>query len=429
MLFRSGEAIGLEVAPAARSGRFYADQTRRIRTVQWIETWSHSTNGRFGDHLFKAGADVVHARFEGERASHPLSVRRSDGTLSRRLTFSGASSQRHSAADIAVFAQDRWRGGEGWLLDAGVRVDRDGALGVTNTTGRAGFVMALTDTGNASLRGGVGLFYGRTPATVAAFGQFDRTTDVRFGPDGRTELAPPRTYVHVTAPGLASPRSLTWSMGFSQQISPPLFVHVNILSRQGRHEFLLKPNVAESRLALTSDGRSRYVEAEVGLRVAAGRLAELHASYTRSSARSDSNGFGAYYGTIPWPIAGANEYTAADGDAPNRFVGRLRLTPGEHWLVSTVMEWRSGLPLTALDEFLDPVLPRNSYRMPPLSVIDLSVERRVRVLGRRPWIGVRIYNLGDANNPADVQRRIDAADFGGTYNARPRQVRLQLRFE
>ena len=47
----------------------------------------------------------------------------------------------------------------------------------------------------------------------------------------------------------------------------------------------------------------------------------------------------------------------------------------------------------------------------------------------RPWIGVRVHNALNTNNAVDVQRRLDAANFGATFNTRPRQIRLQLRFE
>jgi outer membrane receptor protein involved in Fe transport len=371
----------------------------------------------------------LYTTFAGRQTNAPITVRRADGTMSRRVTFSGPSAQTLTSTDVAVFAQDRWRPGDRWLLDLGARLDRDGVLGVTNVTGRAGVVVALDEKGDAALRGGVGLFYERTPLTVGTFDQFDRATDVRFGADGTTALDEPRTYAPVSDPDLRTPRSLTWSLGYSHRLTSALFARVNLLSRQSRHELIVRPVDARSTLELASDGRSNYREAEFGVRYLAGRVMELHASYTRAAARADANAFGAYFGTIPWRIIGRNEYAVANGDVPHRLVGRLRVTPREDWLVGSVIEWRTGLPFTAVDEFLDPASPRNAYRMPAVTAVDLSVERRFRILGRHPWIGVRVYNALNAHNPADVQRRLDAPDFGATYNSRPRQIRLQLRFQ
>lgn len=417
----------LAIAPGLSSGRFFARQRRSSQSIQWVAKWARSSHGGSGEHVLKAGIDVLHTRFAGERTSGTVSVLRGDGTLSRRLEWSAGRAQRLASTDVAVFVQDRWRPGTRWLLDAGLRLDRDGVVGESNATGRAGFMAVLDEAGGSVLRGGLGVFYERTPSSVGTFDALEAVRDQRFGRDGRPASA---GVVAVPRSGdLHAPRSLTWSLGYTRQVGPTLVARVNLLARRGSREFVVQPREAGGVLALSSAGRSAYRELELGVRYRSRRLLELHASYTRSEARASTNAFSTLFGTVPVPVVGDDEYAPAPSDAPHRLIGRVHVSASPTWLVAAVVEARSGLPFGALDQFLDPVPPRNRYRMPAIAAIDLSVEHRVRVFGRQPWVGVRIYNATNGHQPTDVQRRLDAADFGATYNSQPRQLRLQLRFQ
>jgi hypothetical protein len=422
-------ADGMELGAMTNRGRYFTDQRRDVRSLQWAETWSRAVERPGNQHLITAGTDLLRAAYDGSRTSAPVSVTRADGTLSRRLTFRGASVQHVVATDAAAFLQDRWRAGTRWVIDAGVRIDRDGVFGHVNRTVRAGFSTSLGDTGKAVLRGGAGLFYERTPSMVGAFGQFEDVTETRFGADGVTDVVATRTASPLPASGLATPRSVIWSAGFTQQLNRRLSVRANVLVRKGTGEAIVQSNAAGTALTLASGGRSEYREGEIALRYLSGKVIDADASYTRSTARADLNAFSAFYGNVPWPIIGQNAHAVANADVPHRLIARVRVTPGDHWLVAAIVECRSGLPYGALNEFHEPVLPRNAYRMPSARTVDVNIERRFRIGGRRPWIGVRIFNAFDAVNPSDVQRRLDAPNFGATFNSRPRQIRLQLRFE
>jgi hypothetical protein len=124
-----------------------------------------------------------------------------------------------------------------------------------------------------------------------------------------------------------------------------------------------------------------------------------------------------------------NEFAPAAGDTPHRFVGRARVAPTDRWLVNAVMEYRTGFPYSVVGEDLEAIAPRNRFRLPDTALVDLTVERRVTLFGMHPWIGVRAYNALNRFHPAEVQRNVTSPDFGGFYNSRPRQIRLQLRFQ
>jgi hypothetical protein len=419
---------GMELSPPSVSGRYFTSQGRNMRLYQGASTWSHARPDEQGRHFVKLGIDVQHLSYHGDRLSRPVTARRADGTISRQLTFSGSTTQRLTGTDIGVFAQDRWQPGTRWVVDAGGRVDWDGVLGVANVTARAGVAVVLNERGTSVLRAGVGRFYERTPTMAGVFTQFETITDTRFSGDGLTLTTPARTLVPSTDTGLQTPRSVIWSAGLTHQLSSALVVQINLLARQGTRDLVVQPDPERSVLRLAGDGRSDYQEAELTVRYTAGRWLEAQAAYTRARARADVNPLSAFYGNIPWPIIGPNEYVAAGNDVPHRVIGRVRATAGERWQFGLVVDWRSGLPFGALDEFHLPVSPRHGYRMPPTRLVNLSVERRVRIRKWRPWVGVRVTNALDAFNPVDVQRRLDAPDFGVTSNSGPRAVRVYTRF-
>ena len=423
---------GMVIRPDGKQGRHFNVQQRESTTYQWVQSLSHLVEGGPGDHLIKVGFDALHTTFSGTSRSAPVSVLRADGTLARRLTYGGGTAQRAESTDVAGFLQDTWRlPGHRLVLDAGTRVDRDGLLSRTNFTWRAGAAMALDRAGTRTLRGGAGLFFERTPSIVGTFRQFEVTTDTRFEADGRTPSAPPVTRPHVVPTALETPRSLLWNVGYDHQLGGGRFVRVGYLSRTGSRELVVQPRdtAAGPVLALTSDGRSRYRDLELGVGTPVGSTVNLEVSYIRSMSEADLNSYLSFFGTLREPIISTNAFAAAPADAPHRVVSRIRVAPTRQWLVNAFVEYRSGLPYSPVDETLEFAGPRNQTRFPAYTLLDLLVERRVNLFGFSPWIGIRAYNALDAFNPVDVQANVTATDFGQFYNAQPRRVRLQLRFE
>ena len=94
--------------PEENSGNFFNDQHRETRTLQLREAVTVQRQNWAGDHVFKVGVDLLHARFSGVSVSRPVEVRRAGGTLSQRITYGAASAQDVDSIDIGIFAQDRW---------------------------------------------------------------------------------------------------------------------------------------------------------------------------------------------------------------------------------------------------------------------------------------------------------------------------------
>jgi hypothetical protein len=424
-------SLPMILRPDTTLGNFFNRQQRQTVTYQVVEAVTGSRPAFGGLHLFKAGVDLLHSAFDGWSESRPVLIQRADGTLARRLDFLGPTTQSIATTDVALFAQDRFQPGARWYTEFGGRVDRDGVVRQWNVTPRVGAAVLLNDTGTAVLRGGYGLFFERTPSTAGTFDSFDNAIDRRFAADGVTPLGPPMLQTLVADSHLETPRSAAWDLAYDYRVNPQWSLHLGAVHRSGTHELVVDParagNLTE--IHLSSTGVSLYREAEVGVQYTRGTALDLHASYVRSAASGDLNPLTNYFDTVLWPVVGANARAALGGDAPNRLLARGRVMPTSRWLLLGILDWRSGLPYSTIDDMLEYVGPRNVRRFPTYARTELGIEHRFKILGVQPWIGIRAYNALNAFLPTDVQANIGSPNFGSFYNSEYRQFRLQVRFE
>lgn len=422
----------MELLPETTRGNFYNRQRRQTFTYQMIESASGSRNGWGGLHLYKFGVDVLHSQYDGSSLSRSVLIRRSNGTLARRLDFAASSTQSVQSTDVALFVQDRVQPTARWYVEFGARLDRDGIIERLNVTPRVGTAVLLNGSGTAVVRGGFGLFYERTPSTAGTFNAFEDAVDTRFAADGISQIGRPILFRHTTAADLQTPRGRTWDVAYDHRVNPRWAFHFGVIDRRGRHELIVAPvrtgNTGE--LRLDSTGRSSYREAEASVHLTRGHGVDLKVSYVRSAARGDLNALTTYFDAMMWPVIGQNAYAPEEADVPNRLLVSGRAMPTNRWLVSGIFDWRSGRPYSVVNEYLDFVGARNQgHRFPAYARVQVGLEHRFKILNRNPWIGVRVSNALNAFLPSDVQNNIGSPAFGSFYNSEYRQVRLQVRFE
>ena len=111
----------------------------------------------------------------------------------------------------------------------------------------------------------------------------------------------------------------------------------------------------------------------------------------------DLNAFTTFFDSVLWPVIGVNQYAPARADAPHRLLARGRAMPTKSWLFVGVLDWRTGLPYSVVNETLDFVGTRNDHRFPNYLRLELGVERRIRLLKFRPWVGVAADNALNAS--------------------------------
>ena len=424
-------AAPMELLPSTTLGRFYNRHDRSTGTYQLVHTLSGS--GRHGSmlHLFKGGIDLLFNSYDSTSESQPILIRRVDGTLARRLDFAPAlSAQTLNTTDVALFVQDRIQPGGRWYVELGGRLDRDGVLGRWNVTPRVGAALLLNPGGSAVLRGGIGLFFERTPSAFGVFEQYEAYTESRYAPDGVTLLGSPRLFTHEVAPDSRTSRSVTWDVAYDHRFNPRWAVHVGMINRRGSHEAIVEPatNGEESMLLASTTGRSRYRDLEMGVHFTKDSSIDINATYSRAIARADLNAFTGFFDSVQAPVFGVNDYAPAKADVPHRLLMRGRVLPTPDWLVVGILDWRTGLPYSTWNESIDYVGPRNERRFPTWTRVELGLERRFTFGSVRPWIGVRVDNAFQNFLPTDVQANVTAPDFGSFYNSEYRQLRFQVRF-
>ena len=425
----------MELQPDTTLGNYFNTQHRTSTQYQFVEAvTTHRTVGDVA-HALKFGVDLIHASYAGTSSSHTMLIERADGSLARSLVFSGSSSQSVSGTDAGLFAQDRLQLAPKWHVETGVRLDRDGVLGRFNLSPRIGTALQLGDSGKAVLRGGWGLFVERTPSMAGAFTSFENAIDTRYGVISlQSPVASPLSSVAVAqsvAPDLQTAASRTWDAAFDYRINPRWALHTGTLNREGRHELIVTPIVtatgAERRLS--SDGRSSYHDLEFGVHYTRDSLVDVDAMYTWSRSEGDFNTLSSTYDSVLAPTIGENAYARLGTDIPHRLLLRGRVMPRPKWLALAIFDWHTGVPYSVVNETLDFVGARNEQRFPVYARLELCVERRFKILGFQPWIGVRMTNVLGTFLPEDVQNNTGSANFGMFFNPEPRRLRGQVRFE
>jgi hypothetical protein len=428
----------MELQPDVTLGNFFNRQHRATSSYQVVHVVTANREGVGGSHLFKVGVDLLHTQYDGTSQSQTVLIERADGTVVRRLDFPGnnvssvgnvGSVQAISGTEAAVFAQDRLQPHPRWYVEAGLRVDRDGVLRRANVSPRVGTAVLLTESGSAVLRGGWGLFVERTPSMAGVFRSFESAVDTRFTLDA--PAAPGVAVTQSVAPALETPASRTWDAGFDYRWNERWMFHVGMLNREGRHELIVTPLVSGSLVSrqLSSDGRSSYRDVEIGAHYTRGALVDVDATYTRSRSEGDLNTLTSSFDSVLAPIIGENAYAPLTTDVPHRLFVRGRVVPREKWLLLGVLDWRTGLPYSVVNETLDFVGPRNVLRFPNYCRLELGLERRIKILRFRPWVGVRVNNILNQLLPDEVQNNTGSPYFGGFYNSEARRIRASVRFE
>ena len=409
-------------SPETQRGSFFNDQERDVGSVQWVEALSLSVDKWRGSHLFKFGFDFQDSYYTGTSVSRPLEIQRLDGSLAERIVPGGAATQEVTAAELAVFVQDRWRVGPRLTLELGFRVDKEDVIERVNWSPRAGVSIGVLADGRGILRGGVGRFRQRTPLNVGAFGEFESRTVTRFGLDG-APLAPPVTLVNVAAPDLRTPEAIAGNIEWNQRFGRRVLFKANYLQRKGQHEYILEPDPSRGELRLMSSGISRYWEIEATGRYLGGERRDLTVSYVRSRGTADLNNYDQFYGNLRNPIVRPNEHNLIPTDVPHRMIVRGTIGLPAKLDLAPVIEIRSGFPWSAVNEFQDFVGPRNqSGRLPRVRAFDFSLSRPWHFRKYRFRAGIKVYNILGASAQRDVQTNVMSPNYGRFFNPIERSI-------
>jgi hypothetical protein len=420
----------MQITPDGNFGNYFNRQSRQSRTYQWVESLTANVRGRTGEHLFKLGADLLAVSYDGTSESSPVDVLGAQGQLLQRVVFGGPTRQQVSSAEAAVIAQDHWRVNDRVMLELGGRIDRDGVLHRWNYTPRTGFAIGLQQDAQTVARGGIGLFYDRTPLNVGAFESLEPRTVATYGADGLPLSI--LNYANATAPDMRTPYSRIWNLELDHRFNDRWSAKINYLQRAGHNEFIVNPVTIGGmpELLLSSTGASRYHQTELTVRYATAGGSETTVSYVRSQARADLNTYDDFFGNARDPLIRPNQYGPASVDTPNRLI--IRGSYQLPWEVSfqPFLDVHSGFPYSVVAQDQSYVGQRNAGgRFPMFASLDFSASKPVKIWKYKAIVGVRLFDALGRFNPRDVQNNLASPAFGTFYNTVPRdfQTFVELR--
>ncbi len=422
------------INPEGWRGNFFNAWTRSSNQQEVLQNYEFPVWNAWGKHEIKIGGDFVHRGYNGTSTSHPVLVRRQDGTLAERIDFNGPASLDAADTEAAMYAEDHWAFGDRLAFDLGLRYSGQTIGNRAAFAPRIGVVFSPTSSGRTVIRSGYGVFYDRVPLLAGDFTNNPARTVTLFDTTG-AQLGTPVTYRNfyrefneekgIIVPSghhLAStPFNQTWNIEIDHEITPSVMARVSYLSSVTSNEFIIDPTVLSGNnpvLLLTNTGTSRYHEFETTVRIHPYENADLSVSYVNSQARGDLNTLAQIYIPFEQPVIRPNFFGELSSNVPNRVIawGTFRLP----WrlTVSPVADVHSGFAYSAIDARQNYVGAPNSLRFPTFFSVDMKFTKDFR-LPLIPWLknhtlrgGFQIFNLTNHLNPRDVYNNTDSPYFG-----------------
>jgi Carboxypeptidase regulatory-like domain len=430
----------MQITPDGWAGNFFNSWSRNANEIEVRPAFQFANIHWHGQHQLKIGLDASRRWFEGSTTSHPVDALRADGSIAEKITFQGTGLLNPASTEAGEFIEDHWTLNSHVALDVGTRFltqspGRRGALGP-----HIGVAYSPKRDGKTVFRAGAGTVYGHVPLLAASF--LDNPTRVLsfYDASGAIIGSPiPLQNVFLVSNGSAgpqittqfpqsSPRTFTWNVEVEREVSRNVSVKVSFLDSQTRNLFVVDPIVAppvsagsgNSLLALANTGAARYRRMEVNVHAKPIARGDLNVSYIWSRSRGDLNTLSDTFMPFEQPIFQPNFSGILRSDVPNRVVAwgqfqlpfKLTLTP--------VVNLRSGLPYSDVDDLQNYVGLPNGLRYPVYFSLDARIYREFPLRWpfketsskRKIRFGVYSINLTNRQNPQDVYNNVTSPFFG-----------------
>jgi hypothetical protein len=447
----------MTLTPTGNSGNYFNSQDRHSSRHELIETLSLKPINVAGSHNLKFGANIMRSHIDGIYRGRTVNITNAQGDLLRRIEFIGGSEYRRNDLEFAAFAQDHWLITPKLALDLGARAERQGVTETFRIAPRAG--LAWTPFGNQRtvLRGGYGLFYDRVPLNIYAFERAPAQVITTYGPGG-VIIDGPRAFsnaidrvatddtpfvVRDDVNGNFAPYSGTWTVEVEHPVSKNLRMRANYQASNSYGLMTVTPRTFKGgdALVLGGGGQSRYRQFEVMSKFSWRENQSLVFSYVRSRTRGNLNELDNYLGNFPFPLVRPDQYVNLPGDLPHRFLawGTVKLP----WKarVSPLVEWRTGLPYSVLDEgqnyvgqpFSDKTRFPKFFSLDARFIREFEINNVVKNLFKRTLkdptsvrVSISVYNMTNHFNPTSVHANVADPQFGLFFGENKRRFRVDF---
>ena len=422
-------SLPYRLSPEGASGNFFRTADATARRVELISDLTLPEVSWHGSHEFKFGVDLDRITDDRFASRQPIFIVRENGTLSRQISFSGSPQFAKHNFEASGFAQDRWSISNRWLLEAGLRFDRDSVIQRVTVSPRAAATYLLTRDGSTKLSGGVGLYHDATNLDLVTRPLEGIRFDQLFANDGVTQVGPPVvTAFQVNEANLAVPRFTNWSLGLEQKLPADVYLEVEFLQKRG-HDVLAFFNRDQSAqpggvFELRNDRSDKYDGLQITVRHTFKGDYQMLASYTRSRARSSA----VLDPDIDNPVFSPQAEGPLPWDTPNHFIwwGWLPLIKKIDFAYS--VDWRSGFPFNVVNQDQELAEPPGSRRFPGYFTLNTHVERRFRFFHYYVAVRAGFNNVTDRHNPTVVNNNIDSPGFLSFSSAQHRSFTGRIRF-
>ncbi len=420
------------LTPSGIGGNFFNSWNRSAQQGEGQMLFSFPNKEWLGRHEFSVGSDGVYRTFNGLTQSHPVLLLRNDGSAAERIDFTAPGNIGASDTEVAAFGQDHWVLNGRLALTLGLRYSGQSNGDAADFAPRLGLAYALDQSAKTGLRGGIGMFYDRTPLLAADFSGNPSQIITPLGLTG-SPVGPAVSYQNVCgrmAPGGpqlipscselgSAPYNVTWRMQVSRRISRRLTAEFSTLYSHSFKIFVIDPMLAPTTamLMLSNRGSSRYHEYEFTVDYQPNESESLSLSYVRSSSRGDLNTIDDIFVPFQIPVIRPNAYGNLLSDVPNRLTGfgTFKLPWGIS--LSPSVDFHSGFPYSNVDVLQNYFGEPNGQRYPIFFSLNWRIYKDLPLPfhihpGHKFRLGIYSLNTTSHRNPTAVFNNTDSSQFG-----------------
>jgi hypothetical protein len=440
----------LTSVPDGNTGSYFADTRRAARRFQWQEQYFGRTLTFAGQHSLKLGGELDYTNLSGRFNFRPIVIRRRDQTLSQRIDFAGPTFIDRHLTELSAFAQDRWVINRSVTMDIGLRFDRNSISNHNDLSPRLSILYLPFKNGRLVVRGGMGLFYDRSPLSSRYFEpeqlsdeeellgnvgldtpthtHFPERVVTSYADDGFTIIDGPREFKNVIKAPLRDALSRRWSVQVDRSLTKHLTMRVGYLQRFTTNEPIIVPQlrgVAQGLLVLESRGISRYDEFQAIALYNGQRFRNWNVAYVWSRTRGSLNTADNFLTDFPALVVRPNQTGPLPFDVPHRFLAYGEVKVPLDMTVMPAFEIRSGFPFSFVDDRLEFVGLRNQARFPRFLSLDATILKGFKIpfLDKKARAGLVIFNITNHFNPRDVQNNTGSLRAGQFFNSLGTSVR------
>jgi len=433
-------ASPFDLTPELPTGSNFETQTTRSQRLQgYADLYLPPRNWK-RSHQLQAGIDADQIGFDEFEAFAPINYLREDRTLLRRSTFPGFAPFTRHNLELGGYLEDRWKPTRGLLIEPGVRYDWDEIIRRPLLSPRIAFNYSPPGSeGTTKFTAGVGTYYEHTQLEYLTRALAGVRYDTFYAADGTTATGPPVTTTFAANDSsLREARAINWSAGVQHRLRAQVYVGGGFMQKRLSNEWVYAGSnpsgTVSTNYVLTNGRQDHYYAAEIdGRKTFSGNYA-LFASYTRSSATTNSA-----IDYIPsLSLLGPQQKGPLLWDVPNRVISWGWLPAWAPWLPTVhknwdfvyTFDWHTGFPFDSVNSASQLVGTPGSHRFPDF--VDLSPGLEWRFHFRGKYFGLRglVENITDRPDPYIVYNNVDSPQYlvfsqplGRAFTTRIRLIR------